>query len=240
MIRRTLLLTIALIIGGTVYARYFGVCGSGVYLEIGPSEYCVPRDAAKYEVSFNPFSLISGLDESPEGTQALILFSRFDYMKAVPEYEVERNINNEPMDQDLVLVTYLSDEEVERYKYHGAKEKDSQDLWFGKGPWSKRRLEPLGRNGWYRVYRFPEGGSWQVLSGKPSRDSKNYQEPRFFIASCHYTVLERKTCLTNYLDERRKILIDLTLDEENLDYRDKIGVHILKKLDSWSYIEPKT
>jgi len=174
MIRRFVLLSLVLFAAGVVYSRYFGVCGDAVYVQIGPSEYCVPREAAEYEINFNPFSLIPGLDQSPEGTQALILFSRFECKEAVPEYEIERNINNDPMGEDLILISYLIDEEVRRYKYHGAKEKYFQDLWFGEGQWSDRRLEKFEKNGWYRAYWLAEGSSWQVIKDMPSRESKNY------------------------------------------------------------------
>ena len=240
MIRRFVLLSLVLFAAGVVYSRYFGVCGDAVYVQIGPSEYCVPREAAEYEISFNPFSLIPGLDQSPEGTQALILFSRFEYKEAVPEYEIERNINNDPMGEDLILISYLTDEEVRRYKYHGANEKYFQDLWFGEGQWSDRRLEKFEKNGWYRAYWLAEGGSWQVIKDMPSRESKNYLDEGFSIAFCHFTVLNRKTCKTSYIDESRKILIDLDLDEENLPFREEIGVHILRKLDSWAYDSSKT
>lgn len=234
MFRKLIFIVIAALICSYIFNRYFGICGSNIHITLGTSNYCIPIDAAEYEVGFNPFSLIPGLDESPENTQALILFSRFDYKNVVPDYEIERNINNEPMEEDLVLISYLTDKEVELYKYHGAKDKYFQDLWFGEGQWRERRLESFGELGWYRAYWLAKGGSWQVLRDEPSRDSKNYLEADFSIAFCHFTVLERKTCKTHYLDENKKILVDLDLDEENLPYREDIGTFIINSLESWS------
>ena len=232
MIRRVFLGMVILVGGYAIYARYFGVCGEDVYVTIAPLRYCVPRELSQYEQSLLPLNLLPGFGGPQEGEGSLILFSRLEYKKAVAGYEIERDINNQPIIEDLVLISPLSEEEIGRYKYGGSN-KYFQDLWFSEGQWSESWLEPVGRNGWYRAYWLPGGNSWQVVREKPSRESGNYLQPGFAIALCHYTVRERKTCSVTYLDEEHKLLIDLDLDEENLDFRNEIGAYIAKRLESW-------
>lgn len=233
MFQKVLLGLVILVGGYAIYARYFGVCNEDVYLTISSYRYCVPRAVSQYESSLLPLNLLPGFGGTQEGKGALIFFSRLEYKKVVAGYEIERDINNQPMIEDLVLISPLNEDEMERVKYQGSKDKYFQDLWFSEGQWSESWLEPVGRNGWYRAYWLPGSKRWQVVREKPSRESGNYLQPGFAIALCHYTVRERKTCSASYLDEEHRFLVDLDLDEENLDFRDEIGAYIAQTLESW-------
>lgn len=206
---------------------------TGAIIRLDPHRLCVPDFHASRERSFNRFSSVPGLDNSPEGKEALIVFSRLNYKSVASGYVPEKNRLDKIMIEDTVWMASLNDIEYERYKYHGLGEKNVEDLWFGEGDWTKRTLEPFGHDGWYRAFRFPEGNSWQVLRRYPDRTSKLHEAPDFWIASCHINSFGRRTCTASVILEELRLVVQLDLEEKNLPYREQIASYIEEQLKSW-------
>lgn len=201
-------------------------CGTGEtcsLVELGPHRFCVPKENLR----------LNGSSRGP-GSGALIRFSRQEYAAAIPGYDIEKDVNGKPMDEDYVLIVAVPEAKRRQFRLKGVGLRNNEDLWFGRGPWKHRVLEPIEGTPWYRAYWFPNNRTtWQVLKAFPNEAVKAHLEPGFWLASCRLDSHGSRPCGSSYFVEPLNLALELDLDERNLHHRDAVAGIILAKLESW-------
>ena len=215
-----------------LFASIAGSAPETVKIEIGPYRLDVPEYNAYLNGNIIPWlRFMVGADD--DSRSATLLFSNEELEASIPGYVIPKTVQGTAREDTIVGVTYLLDEEIERYKYH-AKYMNS-DFWYGSGGYEARVIEPFEGTSWYRVY-LPSKRTWDVISAYPgSPDRSETHAPGFFIASCYQTTsASPKSCSVKLLAEDRRLLYDLGTIEENLDIRDEIKEYIDNRLDRWA------
>jgi hypothetical protein len=198
-------------------------CAGGYVIQTGQQWFCVPTK-----------NLWSNPKDSGPRHGPMIRFWRADYAAAAPGYTPETDVNGKPIDTDVVLMIPVDEAGAQRMLHKGVGQKDFEDLWFGRGDWRDRQLEPIEGTPWYRAYWFPQyKNSWQVLSELPDEAAGTHRKPGFWLASCYLRDSGTRTCGSQYLLKPMGLVLELDLEERNLVHRDAIARYIQAQLESW-------
>lgn len=156
----------------------------------------------------------------------------------VPLEEIRRTISTyrskvvrSDIDYMYAVIHVLSDEEVARYQdpewgFHG-------DMWYGRGAYKNRVIEPFGEIGWYRMYLSPAKVHWNVVRQYPDPSKSPPNDPLSFdVAGCYAMVgVNTTSCLTYAFSDR--IAIDFSTEEENLVLIDELRAFLLATVLAW-------
>jgi hypothetical protein len=159
-------------------------------------------------------------------------FSQADVAARVAGYQVPLLPGGKPQ-PDLFVPMHIPTGEgvspVPRHKAHVHYSK-----WYGLGRYANRIIEPIPGTGLYRVWPFPGGETWWVVTRLPDAERRDTHLAKdFWIASCAFHDPARRANRCSTHAERDGIEFDFSTTEGNLPHRDEIARYFTETLQTW-------
>lgn len=209
-----------------------------VHLYLGDHEFRIPEENALTEPLPIWLRWLPGLDD---GSRSALLVMRADELgKNIPGYQTS---DGRYRDDITVRIAALTPVEQQRYR-NSRLRSQLADLWFGRGSYHSRRVEPVPGERLYKVYRSIEyPRSWALLKEYPDPTKPLPKAPLdFWIAHCLAggrpigETGKGVTCRSHVLAD--DILIEFSVSDYNLPVIEDVRGFLKAKVLEWKQAEP--
>jgi len=204
--------------------------GSTVILKIGNHEFHVPEQYSREATIPLWLEFLPGLDD--DGSDALLMIPAEEVSQDIEGYAARDNTIREDIS---IRISDLGDHGAAKYRHTAG----FRDLWYAKGEYAERVVEPVKGEPWFRVYREPTMRyTWELLKQYP--DPSKPIPPDLFdywIGTClesHSPLLSPgnlASCDTSAIVG--DLLIEFSVSQQNLHLIDRVKAYVVRRILAW-------
>lgn len=205
-----------------------------VTVTLGNKRFEIPKRYYFESSLVEMFKGVVGVDDNSR--DRLLLFEAKELAAEIPGYQIQ---DGKVTNDINVLLSILTD--AERGRYLDSMHRNG-DLWYGKGLYTGRVVEPYPGRPWFKVFHNFKGqrwdSVWELLKQYPNANQLIPEDiSDYWIASCSVSKGtptpsgQHISCTSRIIFDH--IMIEFHVAEQNLSVIDQVQDYLKSKVMSW-------